>query len=227
MTRVLHVATNVGQFADETPTGLWLSELTHVYDQLAEAGVDQVIASPAGGRVPLEPRSLKPVIADRKTLARLDDEGFMHLLQNTPAVADLDWHDFDAIYLTGGHGVMYDFPDNAGMARMIRDLHDNGRIVSSVCHGYCGFLGVTVDGDQPFVNGRHLTGFSWNEEIAAMVAKKVPYNVQQRMVDLGANYDKAAVPMVPHLVEDGNLITGQNPTSAKAVGKRLVERLAG
>lgn len=227
MTRVLHVATNVDQFADGTPTGLWLSELTHVYDQLAEAGIDQVIASPAGGVVPLEPRSLKPVIADRKTLARLDDSGFMHLLQNTPAVADIDWHDIDAIYLTGGHGVMYDFPDNVALAGLIRDLHDNGRIVSSVCHGYCGFIGVSVGDDQPFVRGRRLTGFSWNEELAALVAKKVPFNVQQRVTDLGADYDKAAVPMVPHLVEDGNLITGQNPTSAKAVGKRLVERLLG
>lgn len=226
MTRVLHVATNVDQFADGTPTGLWLGELTHVYDQLADVGIDQVIASPAGGRVPLEPRSLKPVIADRKTRERLDDAGFMSLLDDTPSVADLDWHDFDAIYLTGGHGVMYDFPDNAGMARMIRDLHDNGRIVSSVCHGYCGFLGVTVDDDQPFVNGRRLTGFSWLEEEAAMVARKVPFNVQQRVIDLGADYSKAALPMVPHLVEDGHLVTGQNPTSAKAVGKRLVELLA-
>lgn len=226
MTKVLHVVTNVDHFeGSEEPTGLWLSELVHTYDQLEEAGVEQVIASPAGGKSPLEPKSLLPVIEDKASKARHEDPEFMALLENTVALDDVDWHDFDAIYLTGGHGVMYDFPGSAALQKIIAEMDADGRIISSVCHGYAGFLEAKRADGMPFVQGKKVTGFSWAEEIAAGVAKKVPYNVEEKTKDLGADYEKGLIPMTKHVVVDGNLITGQNPMSAKGVGEELVKAL--
>lgn len=120
---------------------------------------------------------------------------------------------------------MYDFPTSMALQGLIRDMHEGGRIVASVCHGYAGLLDVTLSDGTPFVAGRKLTGFSWNEEVVAGVSKKVPYNVEERITELGADCDKALLPMVPHVVEDGTLITGQNPTSAKGTGEAILKQL--
>lgn len=226
MPKVLHVVTNVDRYADGSPTGLWLGELVHVWDQLAQAGIEQEIASPKGGKAPLEPRSLTRLMADKSVRARHEDPEFMALLDSTSALGELDWQAYDAIYLTGGHAVMYDFPGSRALQQLIRDLDENGRIVASVCHGYAGFLEATTSDGRAFVDGKSLTGFSWAEEVVVGVAKKVPYNVQERITSLGALYQKARVPMAPKVVQHGRLITGQNPTSAKGVGKRLIAELS-
>lgn len=92
--------TNVDHYEDGTPTGLWLGELVHVWDQLEEAGVKQVIGSPAGGKSPIEPKSLGKLMSDKAVRAREDDAEFMARLDNTVALRDVDWQDYDAIYLT-------------------------------------------------------------------------------------------------------------------------------
>lgn len=224
--RVLHVVTNVDHYEDSgEATGLWLGELTHVWDQLERAGVEQVIGSPKGGTSPLEPRSLGRLMADASVRAHHEDPEFMARLDSTVPLVDVDWRDFDAIYLTGGHAVMYDFPGSAQLQRLIRDLDENGRIVASVCHGYAGFLEATRSDGTPFLSGRTLTGFSWTEEILAGVARKVPFDIEKRVKELGADYRKSLIPMRSFVERDGLLVTGQNPTSAKATGAELLRTL--
>lgn len=109
--RILHVVSNVAHYADPAePTGLWLSELTHAYHVFADAGYEQKIASPKGGRSPLEPRSLKFPYYDKTAKAWRADDARMELLANTASAEQIDSSDFDAIYFTGGHAVMFDFP---------------------------------------------------------------------------------------------------------------------
>jgi len=224
--RILHVVSNVAHYADPAdPTGLWLSELTHAYDLFAAKGYVQRIVSPKGGVTPLEPRSLKWPNRDASAKAWLADDAHRALLANTAKPGDIDPADFDAIYFTGGHAVMWDFPDDAGLQRLTRDIYERGGIVASVCHGYCGLLNTTLSDGSLLVAGRRLTGFSWREEILAGVAKKMPYNAEEQMKRRGARYEKALLPFVPKVVVDGRLVTGQNPQSAKATALRVAELL--
>jgi putative intracellular protease/amidase len=225
--RILHVVSNVAHYDDpEDPTGLWLSELTHAWHEFEQAGFEQYIVSPKGGRSPLEPRSLKWPNLDATAKAWRADEKRMALLANTASPESINAADYDAIYFTGGHAVMWDFPDAEGLQRLTREIFEQGGVVASVCHGYCGLLNTTLSDGSRLVDGRKVTGFSWTEEILAGVAKKMPYNAEQEMKDRGARYEKALLPFTSNVVTDGRLVTGQNPQSAKATAKQVVTVLA-
>ena len=225
--RVLLVVTNVDHYeTDPThPTGLWLSELTHAWDVFSEHGFEQTIVSPAGGRSPLEPRSLKFPSYDSSAKAWHRDPARMGLLESTASPDDLDSADFDAIYFTGGHAVMFDFPGSVGLQRLTREIAERGGIVGAVCHGYCGLLETRLSDGAFLVAGRNLTGFSWREEVLATVDKLVPYNVEERIQEIGARYSKALLPFVSNTVVDGRLVTGQNPGSAKETATKVAELL--
>lgn len=225
--RILNVVTNVGHYDDPThPTGLWLSELTHAWHVFAENGFEQTIVSPNGGPAPLEPRSLKFPNYDRTAKAWHADPARMALLENTAHPDQIASTDYDAIYFTGGHAVMYDFPDSVGLQRITREIFERGDVVASVCHGYCGLLNTTLSDGTYLVAGRTLTGFAWQEEVLARVDKLVPYNAEEEVKKRGAHYRKARLPFVSYAVVDGNLVTGQNPGSAKETATKVAEVLS-
>lgn len=225
--RILHVVSNIAHYDDPSlPTGLWLSELTHAYDLFEEKRYEQRIVSPKGGVSPLEPRALKWPLLDASAKAWLNDPNRMALLSNTASPDEIDPADFDVIYFTGGHAVMWDFPDSIGLQRITRDIYERGGIVSAVCHGYCGLLNTMLSDGSLLVAGRKVTGFSWREEVLAGVAKDMPYNAEEQMKRRGARYEKAFLPFVPNAVVDGRLITGQNPASAKVTAKRVADLLS-
>jgi len=224
--RILNVVTNVASYGDtDHPTGLWLSELTHAWHVFDQHGFEQTLVSPAGGPVPLEPRSLKFPNYDKTAKAWRADPAKMALLANTLSPDEVDGADYDAIYFTGGHAVMYDFPDSEGLQRITREMYERGAIVSSVCHGYCGLLNTTLSDGSYLIAGKKMTGFAWQEEILARVDKLVPYNAEARAKERGALYQKAKLPFVSYAVVDGNLVTGQNPGSAKETAIKVAELL--
>jgi putative intracellular protease/amidase len=224
--RVLVIVTSTGEYESAGyHTGLW-GELTHFHDVADQANLELTIASVEGGPVPLAPESLAHnVQADLGTDERYADRRFMDRLKDTIAVAQADVEDYDAIYLTGGHGVMFDFHQSQALETLIARFHEAGRIVSAVCHGPCGLLDVTLSNGEPLVKGRNVTGFSWREEELAQRADAVPYSLEDRLKALGASYSTAEKPFAPHVVEDGRLITEQNPASARAVAEAVVRHL--
>ena len=226
--RILAVVTSTSEYQKAGyRTGLWLGELTHVYDVLTGAGHEVVIASIKGGEVPIDPESLgKLVIKLGDTDKRYESREFMDLLTDTPAVADVAGQDFDAIFLTGGHGTMFDFVDDTALAELIQRLDAQGKVVSAVCHGPAGLLQVTRADGSPLLEGRRVTGFSWPEEKLAGRDTVIPFRLDKALKEQGAKYTKAVRPMVSKVVVDGNLVTGQNPMSAGDVGKAVVKLLA-
>lgn len=223
---ILHVVTNVGHYDDPShPTGLWLSELVHAWEIFEERGFQQAIVSPQGGRSPLEPRSLKFPTYDKVTKTWHADPERMALLENTLSPDDIDTTDYDAIYFTGGHAVMYDFPDSESLQRITREMWEQGKVISSVCHGYCGLLNTTLSDGSLLVTGRKITGFAWQEEVLARVDKQVPYNAEDEMKKRGADYQKAKLPFVSYAITDGRLVTGQNPGSAKETAQKVAALL--
>lgn len=220
--RILLVVSNVAHYAgSSSPTGLWLSELTHAWDVFAKAGFEQQIISPLGGLCPLEPRSLKWPNLDASAKRWLADASRMALLEVTAKAEDIDAKRFDAIYFTGGHAVMWDFPEDVSLQRLTKDLFEHGGVVGAVCHGYCGLLNTRLSDGKRLVENRRVTGFSWLEEVLAGVARQMPYNAEQQMRNRGALYHKAWLPFVSNVVTDGRLVTGQNPQSAKATAEQV------
>ena len=149
----------------------------------------------------------------------------MDLLASTARPDEIDPAQYDAIYFTGGHAVMWDFPESEGLQKITRTIYERGGIVSSVCHGYCGLLNTQLSDGSFLVANRKVTGFSWREEVLAGVAKKVPYNAEEEMKRRGARYEKALLPFVSYAIADGRLVTGQNPFSAKATAKLIADLL--
>ncbi|MCQ9371401.1 type 1 glutamine amidotransferase domain-containing protein [Corynebacterium sp. 35RC1] len=226
--RILHVVSNASAYGTDSthPTGLWLSELVHPYLVFEAAGYEQIVMSPKGGTVPLEPRSLKFPAYDRDVKTWHNDPARMKLLEHSTAAAQIDPHNFDAIFYTGGHAVMFDFPNNEVLHHITRSIYESGGVVAAVCHGYCGLVEVELSNGKPLVSGRSITGFSWMEEKLAGVAKLVPYNAQQRAEEQGAHYSKSRIPFASYTQVDGRIVTGQNPGSAAATAHKTLEVLA-
>lgn len=227
--KILIIATNVDEYHKVgLRTGLWLGELTHFWDYAEQHGFAMDIASPSGGKIPLDPESLtRQMLEDQDTGKRYLDRAFMDLLDDTMKVSAANVDNYDAIYLTGGHGVMFDFPQSQELAALITRFYETGRVLSTVCHGATGLLTASLSNGLPLVKGKKVTGFSWPEEELANRDQAVPYSLQDELKKLGADYSTAALPFAPYVVEDGNLITGQNPSSARATAEAVIQRLIG
>lgn len=229
--KILIVVTNVDQY--ETVgfrTGLWLGELTHFWDAVEEQGFESEIASPSGGWVPLDPQGLMmPEMGHNSRLGgdvtnHYRDKQFMDRLNQTLPLAEVRVADYDAIYLAGGHGTMWDFR-SPELGRLLAEFHENGKIVSSVCHGPVGFMEARLSDGNWLVHDKELTAFSWAEEQADNRDDIVPFNLEEELKTRGARYTKALLPLGKHVVEDGRLITGQNPASARGVGEAVARAL--
>lgn len=207
-------------------TGLWLSELVHFYDIAKKAGHQLTIISPKGGKVPLDPESLKPLFLDEMTKSYYDDTEFMALLETTRAFSEVNPSDYDGIYLTGGHGTMFDFPDNLELQKLIAYYYEQGKLVSAVCHGPTGLLNVKLSTGELLIKDKKMTSYSWMEEHLAFRQNDVPFNLEEMLQERGAKYAKNLIPMTSHVEIDGNLFTGQNPMSTKALAEAVVEWLA-
>lgn len=224
--RILHIVTNVSAYeGGHGSTGLWLSELTHAYDEFEKVNYLQDIVSPKGGKSPIDPKSLLHALADKTVKRRENDPAFMQRLEHTQKPSDINWQDYDAIYYAGGHGAMWDFLDNKELQAITQHIYEKGGIVSSVCHGYCGLLNVYLSNGERLIDGKKLTGFAWSEEILAGASKKIPYNAEQLAKEYGADYTKNLIPFAPHVESDSRLITGQNPFSARKTALTVIEAL--
>lgn len=225
--KILMVVTNVDAYASgELKTRLWLGELTHFYHHARERGFEVVIASPKGGNTPIDPESLKPLLLDKLSKEYLANEAFLNLLRHTKSLNEAAGEKFNCIYLTGGHGTMYDFPDDPVLQEIIRQHYEDGKMVAAVCHGVCGLLNVRLSNGEYLINNRELSGYSWFEEILARRKKEVPFNLEEHLKKRGAKYRKSLIPLTSNVREDENLITGQNPFSSKALAEKVMHRLA-
>ncbi|MBD1431473.1 type 1 glutamine amidotransferase domain-containing protein [Sphingobacterium sp. DN00404] len=224
--KILIVVTNINVYENrELETGLWLSELTHLYHEAIANGYEVTIASPNGGNVPIDPESLKRFTLDKISKQYWNDPSFRELLKNSKSLTNVYMQQFDAIYLAGGHGTMYDFPNDINLQNIIREHYEIGKIVSAVCHGVGGLLNVKLSNGRYLIQAKTMTGFSWFEESLAKRKKEVPFNLETELKKRTSNYKKAFIPMTSKVVVDGNLITGQNPFSSKEIAKVIIQKL--
>mgnify|MGYP006273812013 FL=1 len=201
------------------PTGYFLPEAAHPWHVFTEAGFTVSFASPAGGPAPLDPTSLDR--DDPANAAFLDDPDVQRALDHTTPLDEIDPANVDALVFAGGHGTMWDLPANPVVANAIVSVHDAGGVVAAVCHGPACFVGVVTESGRPFVEGRRLAAFTDNEERAAAKAAVVPFLLETRHRELGAEVITAPN-WREQVVVDGRLVTGQNPASADKMAREVV-----
>ena len=223
----LIIVTNHSSFDNPRaePTGLWLSELTHFYDEFEKAGIHMDIVSPKGGKIPIDGRSLGRLVLDNATKKRYEDPEFMSLLENTKSLSEVDWNEYDVLYFAGGHGAMWDFADNEELHTLTREMYEGGKLVSAVCHGTSALQNVRLSNGEYLIQGKKGTGFPYFDETVAGVKRFVPYNLEKRLKERGMIYSKAFIPLAGHTVVDGRLITGQNPNSATKTAQKTLEAI--
>lgn len=181
------------------------------------------LAQPLGGNVPLDPKSLGDSL-DESTKAYYENEAFMNKLKNTLKPSDVNASDYDAIYFTGGHGTMWDFPDNAELQELSREIYEKGGVVSGVCHGVTALLNVKLSNGLLLIKDKTVSGFTNEEEALVQQTNYVPFLLEDALRERAGRYDKAAA-FSSYVTTDGRLVTGQNPQSSKAVGESVKELL--
>jgi putative intracellular protease/amidase len=196
------------------PTGFWLEELTAPLRAFRDAGLAVDLTSVRGGRPPVDPASTADTAAD---------PGLDALLADLPPLASVDPAGYDAVFLVGGHGTMWDFPADESLARIVSTIAGSG-VVAAVCHGAAGLLGATTPAGDPLVAGRTVTGFSDAEEVLAGATDGLPFSLEQRLTALGAVVEVGA-PFTPTVRRDGRLLTGQNPASSASLAAAVVDVL--
>lgn len=215
--RVLIVVTNCDRIDDTHPTGLWLEEFAIPYMEFKSSGFEITVASPKGGEAPLDPRS-----TDTEEVKNWANA--LERLQQTQALDTLSADEFDAIFLPGGHGTMFDLPENVTLQKLLRDFAETDKVIAAVCHGPAGLVGAKLADGTPLVAGKTITAFTNEEERAVELDQLMPFLLETKLRELGAN-----LVLQPnwseHIQQDGKLITGQNPQSSRLTAQAVISTL--
>lgn len=204
-------------------TGVWLEELTTPYYAFVDGNADVTLASIAGGPVPIDPRSIGEDSRKEDSVRRyFDDPALQAKVATTPVFTSLDGADYNALFLPGGHGTMWDYPKSHELAELINRFLAQGKPVAAVCHGPAALTAARSTEGEPIINGKKVAGFTNSEEEAVGLTKVVPFLLEDRLRELGGDYQKGP-DFAPFAVRDGLLITGQNPASAEKVASITLE----
>lgn len=221
--KILIVLTSHDQAGTVRKSGFWLEELATPYFIFKEAGVDLTLASPKGGKPPIDPGSAEPAAQSDATRRFIADPEAQAAL-STLRLADVRAEDFDAVFYPGGHGPVWDLAEDEHSIALIERSLALGHPVAAVCHGPA-VLRHTVGADgQPLVENRSVTGFSNDEEAESGLAGVVPFLVEDMLERQGGRYTKAEK-WHSHVVADGLLVTGQNPQSSGEIAQTLLSLL--
>lgn len=221
--KILMVLTSHDQLGDTgKKTGFWLEELAAPYYTFVDAGAEVVLASPAGGQPPLDPKSNEPD-AQTETTKRFEaDEVAMQALANTHKLSEVLNQDFDAVFYPGGHGPLWDLAKDQNSISLIEQTLQADKPVALVCHAP-GVLREVKDAEgRSIVEGKTVTGFTNTEENGVGLTDIVPFLVEDMLKEKGGKYSKAEDWQV-YVQQDGLLITGQNPASSAATAEALLK----
>ncbi|MDC7715514.1 type 1 glutamine amidotransferase domain-containing protein [Vogesella sp. LYT5W] len=225
MKHVLFVLTSHDRLGDSGhKTGFWIEEFAAPYYALADAGVAITLASPRGGQPPIDPKSADPAFGTPATERFNADATLQARLAETLPLDSIDASHYDAVFYPGGHGPLWDLVDNADSQRLIAATLAAGKPVAAVCHAPAVMVNVVDADGKALVGGKRVTGFSNSEEEAVQLTSIVPLLLEDALQARGARYEKGP-DWAPFVVEDGLLITGQNPASSEAVAHALLARL--
>lgn len=223
--KILMVLTSHSQLGDSgEKTGFWLEEFAAPYYVFKDAGVEIVLASVKGGQPPIDPKSDAPDAQTEATIRFKEDEASKTQLANTVPLLQIDSTDYDAIFYPGGHGPLWDLADDEHSIALIENSIEANKPVALVCHAPGILKNVMAADGAPLVKGRNVTGFSNSEEAGVGLTDVVPFLLEDMLKEKGGHFSKGA-DQTEYVVQDGLLITGQNPGSSKKAAEALLAEL--
>jgi putative intracellular protease/amidase len=221
MKKVLFVVTSHDKLGDTgEKTGFWTEEFAAPYYALADKGIVIDIATPLGGQPPVDPKSADPSSATEDTKRFDNDAVLLEKLKHTHKLSEINQADYDAVFYPGGHGPLWDLTVDKNSIALIEAFYTNNKPVAFVCHSPSALKNVKVNGEY-LVKGKKVTGFSNTEEAAVGLTNVVPFLLEDALQENGGIYTKTS-DWHPYAIEDGLLITGQNPASSKLVAEKLL-----
>ena len=220
---VLMVLTSHAQLGDTgKPTGFFLGEVTHPLEVFEKAGLTVELVSIKGGEPPVDGLDLDDPVNARYW----NDPAFRAKLSATKKLADVNPTDYAGVYFSGGHGTMWDFPDDEAVQTAARELYEAGAPVGAVCHGPAALVNVKLSDGSYLVAGKEVSAFTNDEEEKVGLTKVVPFLLATKLEERGAKH-LPAPDFEKQVVVSGRLVTGQNPASAAGVAEKMVELLKG
>jgi len=224
MKNILFVLTSNDEMGNTgKKTGFWVEEFAAPYYKLTDAGYKVTLASPKGGQPPIDPNSDTEDAATEDTKRFDKDNKTKEILANTKKLEDVDQKDFDAVFYPGGHGLLWDLVESKTSKKLIESFYANNKPVSFVCHAPAILKNIQDTDGNALVKGRKVTGFTNGEEEAVQLTDVVPFLIEDMMKEKGAHYSKIG-DWQPYALEDGLLITGQNPASSSKVADLLMKK---
>ena len=221
--KVLLVLTSHSQLGNTgQKTGFWLPELTHPYYEFKKAGYTVDVASIQGGIAPIDPKSLDE--PDHANQRFLKDAVLMAKVFRTLPLAKIDPAAYQAIVFAGGHGTMWDFPNNKHVNRIAAAIYENNGIVSAICHGPAALVDIKLSNGKYLVSGKNVSAFTNEEEHLLKQTHVMPFLLEDKLIERGAKHIYGK-PWEENVVVDNRLITGQNPASAKKVAQQIIKQL--
>jgi putative intracellular protease/amidase len=222
-TKVLFITTSHDKVADTNEeTGVWLEELASPYYIFKEAGADITLASPVGGRVPLDPKSQSIILATFNTKRFLKDEEAMNFLSNSMPLEQVKDGDFDVIFLPGGNGLIWDLADSRKVRQLLEVFYSKNKPIGATSQGVACLLSLKNNKGEALIKGKQITGIRNSEENLSGLKDVTPFLLESKLLSVGAQYSKGD-DYISHVAEDGNIITGQNPASSKEVAQKIIE----
>jgi putative intracellular protease/amidase len=223
--KILFVLTSHDKLGDTgNKTGFWVEEFANPYYTLLDKGASITLATPKGGAAPIDPSSASPDAATAAT-ARFDKDTIAQgLIANTTVLADINPDDFDAVFYPGGHGPLWDLANDATSIALIEKFNRQEKPIAFVCHAPAALKSVKNADGTPLVKGKKVTGFTNTEEAAVQLTNIVPFLVEDMLIENGGIYSKKE-DWAAYALQDGNLITGQNPASSELVAEKLLESI--
>jgi putative intracellular protease/amidase len=215
--KVLMVVTNIDSMNGVHATGLWLEEFAVPYIEFTNAGYEITVASPLGGKSPLDPNSLVEEIPAAW-------QSLKEILEATEKLSGAVKDEYQALVIPGGHGPMFDLATDELLASTLKDFMEKNKLIAAVCHGPAALVRAVLADGTSILAGKKVTGFSNEEEVAVQLDKLVPFLLEDQLKKLGASYSKKDM-WQEYVVVDGNLITGQNPQSSTLFAKTIVKAL--
>lgn len=205
-------------------TGFWIEEFATPYYTLTDAGVIVTLASPKGGQPPIDPKSDEPENQTESTKRFKADEALKEKLSLTLKLSDSFADEFDAVFFPGGHGPMWDLNQDADAIRLVQNFYKQNKPVAAVCHGPAALLNAKGQDGELLIKGKKVTGFTNTEEAAVQLTDVVPFLLEDALKSSGAQYSKKD-DWQPYTVQDGLLLTGQNPASSGQAAEDLLKLL--
>ncbi|MGL5809281.1 MAG: type 1 glutamine amidotransferase domain-containing protein [Nocardioides sp.] len=214
--RVLIVLTSHADLAGIRTTGYYVPEAAEPWQIFTDAGLEVTVASILGGDPPRDGFDEASELQKRF----LTESG----VTESSVLADIDPAAFGAVFFAGGHGTMWDFPDNPAVGEVVNAVHSGGGVVAAVCHGPAALVGIAGADDRPFLSGIAVTGFSNEEEKSVQLEGVVPFLLQEGLAESGGRYRNGPA-FTDHVVADRRVVTGQNPQSAASTARAVVAEL--